>query len=101
VPQVGPHLAIPKIHFQQASLFEILAFLNRKADELRRDDRQFAVELDCDRISDLPNVTLQLSDVPIEVAVRYVAEYAGLPVVWKKDRAILKCRKAALKMSRR
>jgi hypothetical protein len=78
-------------YFRDATVSEIVEYLNRKAAELGEPVRPAVFEVQCKRVGNLPPVTFALWNVPISEVVCYVAECTGMRVEWNYRGAVLKC----------
>ncbi len=73
-------IIFPKIEFQDATLFEALEFLRIKSKELDPEKKGINIIAVKSKAADDAKLTLSLSDVPLSVALRYIAELAGMQI---------------------
>jgi hypothetical protein len=92
-PRKFAKTVIQIVEFRDSTLPQIVEFLDRKLKESAGPGERVELLVRCDRLDDLPAVTMSLSNVPAEEVIRYVAEYTGMRVQWNDRSVVLKCRK--------
>jgi len=82
-------IIIPQMEFREAALTEVIEFLQVRSMELDPENEgvNFRLSLNPKRIS--PKISLNLTNVPLNQAVRYVAELAELKVRYEEDGVLL------------
>lgn len=73
-------IIIPRVQFRDATVAEAVDFLKVKSKELDKDKHGVNIVVRAGGPTPSPRITLDLKDVPVSEAIRYVAELAGLKV---------------------
>ncbi|MEQ1839851.1 MAG: M56 family metallopeptidase [Verrucomicrobiales bacterium] len=82
-------IVIPKMEFREADLTNVIEFLQARSMEVdpEKEGVNFRLSLNPKRIT--AKISLNLTNVPLNQAVRYVAELAGLKVRYAEDGVLL------------
>jgi hypothetical protein len=83
-------IILPKMQFASATPREAVEFLNIKAREMDPDKKGVNIFLVPDKSAEGTKITLDLMEVPLSEAVRYVAELAGMEVVAEQSALYLR-----------
>ena len=82
-------IVLPAVEFKNASVAEAVEFLRAKSRELDPEKQGVNILLRNDPPS-RAEITLSLRDVPLNEAIRYTSELAGMELVWEIYAAIIR-----------
>jgi general secretion pathway protein D len=89
--ELAARLVLPRADFQEASLPEVIQFLQKKSIELdpKKQGLNFLLKVQGQPTPDAIRISLSLREVPLSEAIRYVAELAGLELRFEENAVVL------------
>jgi len=87
--QRAAKIVVPHMEFQEASLADVVNFLTFKSRELDPDKKGINILVHVPKEAQAARITLNLRDVPLLDAVRYVAGIAGLKMTASENALVI------------